>query len=465
MFTDMSDNPAKFFLAHRLLATVGLGGFGIRFTVQYNLFAGSIVGLAGEEQLKLLDSIQEKGQLGCFLLTEMQAGVLSGLIVETTADWDDQNQQFILHTPSDKAAKNWISQGYTAELGVVIADLRVGGTSYGPHAFFMNLRDGEEGNLLPGIRIEDMGYKTVANDLDNARVWFDKVRLPKSALLNKFADIQDNRYVQVGTERMRIEVIGQRLLTGRLAIAEAALVSCRVLHMKTEEYARRKVCNGLAGETELYNMPQLRAVFDESYKALDDMIGFVAAVEEQLNDCLIAGRIPDQELVEAISVSKIRAISTAIERAHALRLEVGSYALMHDTGFELMDMLLCCKFAEGDSRILQMKLARDRLKRIQREGLAKTAIQFLQPARKEVLAAGNLAWKLSSAGRDVKKMDALFRENWKDIYALSKLIEDRYISSYPRKQFMEPMVNRLTGANAAYDLSWKEKLGKSETSQ
>jgi len=164
-------------MAHRLLSTVGLGGFGIRFTVQFNLFAGSIVGLAGPEQVKMLDEIQDKGQLGCFLLTEMQAGVLSGLIVETTCDWDEDSQQFILHTPSDKAAKNWISQGYTAELGVVIADLRIKGKSHGPHPFFINLRDGEEGELLPGIRIDDMGTKTVANDLDNARVWFDKVKV------------------------------------------------------------------------------------------------------------------------------------------------------------------------------------------------------------------------------------------------------------------------------------------------
>jgi hypothetical protein len=46
----------------------------------------------------------------------------------------------------------------------------------------------------------------VANDLDNARVWFDQVQLPKSALLNKFCDINDNNeYVQKG-EKMRIEV-------------------------------------------------------------------------------------------------------------------------------------------------------------------------------------------------------------------------------------------------------------------
>ena len=105
-FTDMREAPEKFFLAHRLLSTVGLGGFGVRFTVQFNLFAGSILGMASEKQISdWLPSIQRAGELGCFLLTEVQAGVLSGLIVETTATWDAPSDSFILHTPSDKAAK------------------------------------------------------------------------------------------------------------------------------------------------------------------------------------------------------------------------------------------------------------------------------------------------------------------------------------------------------------------------
>ena len=40
------------------------------------------------------------------------------------------------------------------------------------------------------------------------------------------------------------------LLTGRLAIAEAALVCARTLHMRTESYADHKVCNGIAGEAQ-----------------------------------------------------------------------------------------------------------------------------------------------------------------------------------------------------------------------
>lgn len=73
-FTDMRDEPEKFFLAHRLLSSVGLNGFGVRFTVQFNLFAGSILGLGGPDQVSILDDYQRDGTLGCFLLTEMQAG-------------------------------------------------------------------------------------------------------------------------------------------------------------------------------------------------------------------------------------------------------------------------------------------------------------------------------------------------------------------------------------------------------
>eukprot|EP00941_MAST-03F_sp_MAST-3F-sp1_P000497 g497.t1 len=458
-FTDMRDCPEKFFLAHRLLSTVGLGGFGIRFTVQFNLFTGSILGLAGEEQLSMLDDIQKSGQLGCFLLTEMQAGVLSGLIVETTADWDPATQEFVLHTPSDKAAKNWISQGYTAELGVVIADLRVEGKSYGPHPFFMHLRDSNM-DLQPGIRIEDMGDKTIANDLDNARVWFDKVRLPKTALLNKFCDIKDDKYVQTGDEKMRIEVIGQRLMTGRQAIAEAALLSARVLHMKTEEYAKQKICNGLAGETTLSKMPQLRSVIDESYRQLDEMIAFTAGVEERLNDCLRSGKIPDDDLVDAIAVCKIRCIDVATQRVHALRQEVGSYALMWGTGFELVDMFLCCKFAEGDSRILQQKLTRDRLLQLKRGGLSSVFSETLNGNGKEALAAASLAQKLAPAGKDRGKLAAAMDANFREIYELADLIAARHVRDGKKTQFVEgQVVERLKPASTEYDHNWKKKLG------
>lgn len=455
-YMDMKNNPEKFFMAHRLLATVGLGGFGIRFTVQFNLFAGSIVGLAGPDQIGVLDDLQKSGELGCFLLTENQAGVLSGFIVKTTAHWDTSKQEFVLNTPDDAAAKNWISQGYTAEHGVVIADLHVDGKSYGPHPFLMRLRD-DDGNLCQGIRIEDMGNKTVANDLDNARVWFDNVRMPHSSLLNRFADIQDDKYVQVGDEPMRIEVIGQRLMTGRQAIAEAALVSAKVLHNKAEEYAKKKICNGINGETSLHSMPQLTSVFERSHRELDDMIAYVAGVENRLNDCLRNEKIPDDDLVDAIAVAKIRCIDVAIQCVHRLRQEVGSYALTGNSGFELVDMFLCCKFAEGDSRILQMKLARDRIKRLKKDGMASAIIASV--FNEETRTALSLGRKFSVAGRDLDKIADVMNTNWEEMYKLADLVADRIQAKSPKSKFLEPIVERYHPYHREYDFDWKSKLG------
>ena len=72
LFTDMQNSPERFFAAHRLLASKILGGFGIRFTVQYNLFAGSILGLGGNSQIAYLDVLQKQGQVSFLQGTKLE---------------------------------------------------------------------------------------------------------------------------------------------------------------------------------------------------------------------------------------------------------------------------------------------------------------------------------------------------------------------------------------------------------
>ena len=93
--------------------------------------------LGSARQLNQLREMQRTGRLGCFALTERLAGVNSGLVVHTTACWvcDDKDKAggyFLLNTPHPGAKKNWISQGLTASLGVVVADLIVNGETVGP---------------------------------------------------------------------------------------------------------------------------------------------------------------------------------------------------------------------------------------------------------------------------------------------------------------------------------------------
>ena len=54
---------------------------------------------------------------------------------------------------------------------------------------------GRSGNLVPNVTIDDMGPKTVGNDLDNAWIHFDNVKLPKSAMLNRFAEIDSDGWL------------------------------------------------------------------------------------------------------------------------------------------------------------------------------------------------------------------------------------------------------------------------------
>lgn len=415
-FTDIGADPEKFFKAHRLLTDPGKRGpgFGIRFTVQYNLFAGSVVGLGGPEQVKLLDEMQEKGQLGCFGLTERLAGVNSGLVVNTTAEWLPDKQMFKLHCPTEGSIKNWISQGLTADKCVATASLIVEGKNYGPHAFLMDLR--QNGVVVPGVVLGDMGRKTTGNDLDNAWIKFENVLLPKSALLNRYADIRDNKYVQTTAERMRIEIIGARLLSGRVAIAQSALVFARGLFNLTKKYSDKKLCWAPGAHPSLTEVPQLNALYIEGFGALDRLDRFVSAIEKKLNHILSTGGVASVELVEAIAVAKVKAVETAIEYCHKLKQEVGSYALMGDTGFEHSDFLVCCKFAEGDSRIMMQKMARDRMKRFADDMKAGKKMETTEEAK--------LCMVLAKGG--AKK----WNENWRSVYGLAEVIMNRIMQTY-----------------------------------
>lgn len=38
---------------------------------------------------------------------------------------------------------------------------------------------------MPGVRVEDMGHKIGLNGVDNAKLLFDNVRVPRENLLNR----------------------------------------------------------------------------------------------------------------------------------------------------------------------------------------------------------------------------------------------------------------------------------------
>ena len=365
----------------------------------------------------------------------IRPGVNSGLVVQTTAEWRPENGQFLLRTPHDGACKNWISQGLTATKAVVMADLIVNGKSKGPHAFLIDLRDAS-GRPTPGIVLGDMGEKTTGNDLDNAHIRFEDKWIGRTTLLDRHCDVTDaGEYVHRGKKALsNMELIGQRLFTGRVAVAQGAHEFRLRLFRRTRAHNDIKSClspgGGANGKTlMLSSIPQLRSLYAEADVREARMSKYLAAVEAALCDVLRRGGRPSASLVEACAAAKVRAVDEAIDFCHRLRQEVGSYALMAGTGFEHTDFLQCCKFAEGDSRILMMKVARDRVKMLAATKKAGRPVpSWMSP--KEVVVATKLIDALAaSEARGVGPGEA-WDEQWEMAYALADIAIEGIITHW-----------------------------------
>merc|ERR1712196_193644 len=116
--------------------------------------------------------------------------------------------------------------------------------------------------------------------------------------------------------------------------------------------------------------------------------------ENALSACLAQDKIAPVDLQDAIGSCKVKAIEAAIKFCFALKQEVGSYALMGGTGFDRLDYLQCCKFAEGDSRILMQKIARDRMTQFKKgpgEGAA-AEVALCQEIAGALMEGGPKAW-------------------------------------------------------------------------
>lgn len=180
----------------------------IKAGVQWGLFGSAILQLGTQgHHDKWLPGVMDLSIPGAFAMTEIGHGsdVAS---VATTATYDPETEEFVIHTPFRAATKEFL--GNAALHGVaatVFAQLITNGVNHGVHCFYVPLR-GEDGNDLPGITREDDGLKGGLNGIDNGRLAFDQVRIPRTNLLNRYGDVAAD-----GTYSSPIDSPGRRFFT------------------------------------------------------------------------------------------------------------------------------------------------------------------------------------------------------------------------------------------------------------
>lgn len=274
----------------------------IKAGVQWGLFGSAVhhLGTARNHE-EFLPGIIGFDVPGCFAMTETGHGS-DVQNIATSATYDPATQEFVVHTPFRGAWKDYIGNAALhGKAAVVFAKLVTRGVDHGVHAFYVPLRD-DDGAFLPGVGGEDDGVKGGLNGIDNGRLHFDHVRIPRTNLLNRYGDVAED-----GTYSSPIDSPGRRFFTmlgtlvqGRVSLDGAAVVAQKIGLQIALTYAMQRrqfpTAGGVEGVLLDYGrhqrrlIPRLATVFAQSFaheqllRTFDDVFSGRADTPERRED-------------------------------------------------------------------------------------------------------------------------------------------------------------------------------------
>lgn len=214
------------------------GSLAVKFGVQFGLFGGSIQKLGTKRHHdQYLKAAGTTELLGCFAMTETGHGSnVRG--IKTTATYDPATDSIIVDTPGKNDNKEYIGNALHSKMATVFAQLIVDGKNEGVHAILVPLRN-EKHEEFEGITIEDNGYKLGLNGVDNGKIWFNNVRVPRENLLDKYGEIRDDGtyFSPIKNPNKRFFTMLGTLVGGRICVARGALGGAKMALSIAVKYA------------------------------------------------------------------------------------------------------------------------------------------------------------------------------------------------------------------------------------
>ena len=213
----------------------------IKFGVQFGLFGGAVYMLGTEKHhKKYVEPMHRAELLGCFAMTETGHGS-NVKNLQTTATYDKATDQIIIHSPDYESGKEYIGNAMHSTMATVFAQLIVDGKNHGVHAILVPLRN-EKQELLPGVTVKDCGYKMGLNGVDNGRIWFDQVSVPRDNLLNRYGNIlEDGSYSSpLANPSKRFFTTLGALVVGRICVGLAGISASKSALTIATRYALKR---------------------------------------------------------------------------------------------------------------------------------------------------------------------------------------------------------------------------------
>jgi acyl-CoA oxidase len=211
----------------------------VKAGVHWGLFGGAVANLGtAEHHAAYLPGIIDASLPGCFAMTETGHGsdVQS---LGTTATYEPASDEIVVNTPDIRSRKDYIGgAARDGRMAAVFAQLVTGGRRHGVHCVLVPIRD-DSGTVMPGVTIEDCGAKAGLAGVDNGRLSFDHVRVPRANLLNRYGDIApDGTYSSpIDNPTRRFFTMLGTLVRGRVSVAGAAGAATRTALTLAVTYA------------------------------------------------------------------------------------------------------------------------------------------------------------------------------------------------------------------------------------
>jgi acyl-CoA oxidase len=206
----------------------------VKIGVQFGLWGGAVLHLGTERHHDAyLADTASLDLPGCFAMTELGHGSNVQELM-TTATYDKETDELVVNTPERAATKEWIGNAARhGRIAAVFCQLIVDDGHEDPgrgvHCVVVPIRD-EGGDPLPGVTIADCGHKLGLNGVDNGRLAFDRVRVPRANLLDRYAKISDEGvyHSPIENRNARFFTMLGTLIQGRVCVGGAGISVSKV---------------------------------------------------------------------------------------------------------------------------------------------------------------------------------------------------------------------------------------------